>query len=146
LFDRNSSLAAVAGGESGYWVLRWPDGFDLARLRPDLRAIARSTGRAVIATAAGGDGDARLRYFAPQYGNDEDTVTGSACVVLADFWRDRLGDTLTFVQQSPRGGSVRTRHLGDSVEIGGRIEKVACRDDAEQPVHKENHSDHALRR
>lgn len=124
-FDCNPLLAAMSGGDTGYWILCWPDGFDLARLKPDLGAISRSTRRAVIVTSAGvEDGNARLRYFAPQYGSDEDTVTGSACVVLADFWRERLGKNLNFIQQSPGGGLVQTRHLGASIEIGGRVEKI----------------------
>lgn len=121
-FDHPPCASALAGPDNGYWILRWPDGFDIATLQPDLAQISRCTRRAIIATASNplSDGAYRvnLRYFAPQYGNPEDSVTGSACVVLADYWRQ---PQLVLHQRSPRGGTIEAQLNGDSVAIGGQL-------------------------
>src|SRR5690606_33440294 len=76
-FDPAPTHAALAGGDDGYRVLAWPDGTDLRQLQPPLQRIRELDGRALIITAGEADG-VGLRYFAPQYGNDEDAATGSA--------------------------------------------------------------------
>ena len=56
---------------------------DVAALRPDFAAMRRVEGANAIATAPGRNGvDFVSRYFAPNYGVDEDPVTGSAHRVL----------------------------------------------------------------
>jgi len=123
-FGDTTPVASEAGGKNGYLVLRWPAGFDLRTLEPDFEAIARGTTRALIATAAappGNDCDATLRYFAPQYGNPEDSVTGSACALLAAYWP---GSALTFRQCSQRGGLVKSRKRDNTVLISGSIRKA----------------------
>jgi len=95
---------------------------------PDLPAIERMGGRALIVTA-GGDRpgvDCVSRVFAPSAGINEDPVTGSAHCTLGSFWADRLGrDVLTGEQASRRGGTVHMRVGGDRVVLGGRAVTVS---------------------
>jgi predicted PhzF superfamily epimerase YddE/YHI9 len=118
--------AATAGGADGYRILSWPDGTDLHRLRPDVSTIRDFDGRALIITADRGEGRVALRYFAPQYGNDEDAATGSACVVLADYWqRRRRGDRWRMLQQSAAGALFHVRAGGEHVHIGAICAVIA---------------------
>jgi predicted PhzF superfamily epimerase YddE/YHI9 len=79
---------ALAGGASGYKIFEWPAGTDIATVTIE-KSLLLSDGRATILTAASTDYDFVLRYLAPQYGIDEDGATGSANVVLADYWQQR---------------------------------------------------------
>jgi predicted PhzF superfamily epimerase YddE/YHI9 len=115
-------VAAHCGGESGYLVLQWPDGYGLEQLAPQLSALSARSRRALICTSAQpavGAGEIHLRYFAPQYGVYEDAATGSAVRVLADYWSSRFS-SLTVRQCSPEGGRLLSRVAADHVEVGGR--------------------------
>jgi PhzF family phenazine biosynthesis protein len=94
---------------------------DVAALRPDFAAMRRVEGANAIATAPGGDGvDFVSRYFAPNYGVDEDPVTGSAHCVLTPYWAARLGkEQMTARQISARGGELACALRGDRVTIAG---------------------------
>jgi predicted PhzF superfamily epimerase YddE/YHI9 len=120
--------AALAGDERGYLILEWPSGMDLAAVVPDFTRLRHSGGRAIIATQADRrqPWDYTLRYFAPQYGNDEDPVTGSANAVLADYWSRRLQRRrLQALQCSPAGGVVLSRIEAESIYIGGSVALLA---------------------
>lgn len=112
--------AALAGDARGYLVLQWPDDFDLAQLQRPATALAGHTARAVICTAVQSESEGRiqLRYFAPQYGVDEDIATGSAMRILADYWYPRF-DHLTAYQCSFEGGWLFSRRTATHVEVGG---------------------------
>jgi predicted PhzF superfamily epimerase YddE/YHI9 len=119
---RQAQAAAVAGGARDYLVLQWPDGFDLGRLPCPTVALADWTERALICTSARpdwGEGVIQLRYFAPQYGVDEDAATGSAMRVLAQFWSSRFSQLVAY-QSSPAGGMLLSRCTATHVEVGGR--------------------------
>jgi predicted PhzF superfamily epimerase YddE/YHI9 len=94
---------------------------DVAALRPDFAAMRRVKGADAIATAPGRAGvDFVSRYFAPNYGVDEDPVTGSAHCVLTPYWAARLGkEQLTARQISARGGELTCTLRGDRVTIAG---------------------------
>jgi predicted PhzF superfamily epimerase YddE/YHI9 len=65
------------------------------------------------------------RYFAPNFGIDEDPVTGSSHCALAPYWSQKLGRTeMTGYQASARGGEVRVRIEGDRVRLGGKAVTV----------------------
>ncbi|MDY7093928.1 MAG: PhzF family phenazine biosynthesis protein [Acidobacteriota bacterium] len=109
-------------------VLESPEA--VAAMQPDLAALAKVECRGVIVTARGGgsplaasaDGDADFvsRFFAPRAGVPEDPVTGSAHCVLTPYWAKELNrKELTARQISRRGGTVRCRHEGDRVTLGG---------------------------
>jgi predicted PhzF superfamily epimerase YddE/YHI9 len=94
---------------------------EVAALRPDFAAMRRVDGANAIATAPGRDGvDFVSRYFAPNFGVDEDPVTGSAHCVLTPYWAGRLGkEQLTARQISTRGGELTCILRGDRVTIAG---------------------------
>lgn len=94
---------------------------ELDGLVPRLKSIAKLLSRGAIATAPGDRSDFVSRYFAPQFGIDEDPVTGSAHVALAPYWAKRLGKSeLTAIQISPRRGHLHCVMRGDRVDISGR--------------------------
>ena len=67
----------------------------------------RSRGVIVTALSEIDDCDFVSRYFAPNFGIDEDPVTGSAHCLLAPYWAGVLGkNSLRARQISPRGGDL----------------------------------------
>jgi predicted PhzF superfamily epimerase YddE/YHI9 len=110
------------------WLVELDADATVRALAPDLALIARIDARGVIVTARADDGahDFVSRFFAPAAGIPEDPVTGSAHCALAPFWAERLGKTeLVGFQASARGGTVRTRVVGDRVLLGGTAVTVA---------------------
>jgi PhzF family phenazine biosynthesis protein len=95
---------------------------DVAALKPDFGAMRQVPGANAIVTAPGSDGvDFVSRYFAPNYGVDEDPVTGSAHCVLTPYWADRLGKKeLKARQISARGGDLLCTLRSDRVTLAGR--------------------------
>lgn len=94
---------------------------DIRALAPDMGALVRDIGKAVLVTAPGRDCDFVSRYFAPHAGIPEDPVTGSAHCVLIPYWARRLGKaTLEARQISARGGALDCADRGARVAIGGR--------------------------
>jgi PhzF family phenazine biosynthesis protein len=95
---------------------------DVAALRPDFAAMRQVPGADAIVTAPGRDGvDFVSRYFAPNYGIDEDPVTGSAHCVLTPYWAKRLGRNEFRARQiSARGGDLVCTLRGDRVTLAGR--------------------------
>ena len=90
-------------------------------LRPDLKAMKTlHMGEGVIVTAQGKDYDFVSRCFYPEFGIDEDPVTGSAHCNLIPYWAKRLGKTeMTAAQLSQRGGLLWCKLCGDRVWVGG---------------------------
>ena len=119
-FNVAAMRSAIVGEETGYLILEWPAGFDLAELSVDLDLLSSLTRRAVIATSrAREEGDVfYLRYFAPQYGQPEDRVTGSAATVLASYWGCQ---NARFEQRSFEGGEILARLDAETTSISGNI-------------------------
>lgn len=117
--------AAIAGAQDGYLILRFADDFPLRALAAPDASLASHTQRALILTSrstAGAPGAVRLRYFAPQYGTIEDSATGSAMRVLADYWAAQRNILrLTAHQLSARGGELYSLIEADTVWVGGRV-------------------------
>ena len=102
------------------WLAVFETQEQIANLKPDFRKIAEIAGRGVLATAPGNEVDFVSRCFFPNYGVDEDPVTGSAHTTLIPYWAERLGkNELTARQISQRGGTLTCKLLGERVEIGG---------------------------
>lgn len=79
------------------------------------------TSRADVTNRTESEFDFVSRYFAPNFGIDEDPVTGSAHCCLATFWHDRLQKTeFLAYQASARGGVVKVRYEGDRVFLSGQ--------------------------
>ncbi|MAZ87619.1 MAG: hypothetical protein CL693_08230 [Cellvibrionaceae bacterium] len=95
--------------EKGYWVLEVSD--PLEALTPNFGAISASTDRAIILTTTVAaqkpsvERDYSLRYFAPQYGIDEDIATGSANAIAACYWGEKLNKNRLIAEQIPANHS-----------------------------------------
>jgi PhzF family phenazine biosynthesis protein len=91
-------------------------------LKPNFPRVAGLDPHGVIVTATGDAGyDFVSRFFAPNYGINEDPVTGSAHCMLVPFWANRLGkDELRAFQASSRGGELTCTHKGARVELRGK--------------------------
>lgn len=90
--------------------------------QPNFDEIARIDARGLIITAEADRAgvDYVCRFFAPQVGVPEDSVTGSAHCGLSPLWSDRLGrSALRGYQASPRGGFVETERLSERVHLRG---------------------------
>jgi predicted PhzF superfamily epimerase YddE/YHI9 len=103
-------------------------------LQPNFALLKSCHWHGVIVTSradADADADADTefdfvsRYFAPNFGIDEDPVTGSAHCCLATYWHDRLhkSEFLAY-QASARGGVMKVRIAGDRVFLGGQAVTV----------------------
>ena len=94
---------------------------DVAALKPDFAAMRQVPGADAIVTAPGEDDiDFVSRYFAPNYGVDEDPATGSAHCVLTPYWADRLGKRQLRARQiSARGADLICTLRGDRVTLAG---------------------------
>jgi len=93
----------------------------VAALRPDFAAMRQVPGADAIVSAPGdGDIDFVSRYFAPNYGVDEDPATGSSHCILTPYWADRLGKRQLRAQQiSARVGDLLCTLKGDRVTLAG---------------------------
>lgn len=75
---------------------------------------------AVDATVDSSSADFVSRYFAPNYGIDEDPVTGSAHCLLAPYWSSVLGKSELIAHQvSERSGVIACRLQGDRTVLTG---------------------------
>ncbi|MFI1825435.1 PhzF family phenazine biosynthesis protein [Streptomyces sp. NPDC020412] len=117
------------GPQVGDLLVEVADEKTVRSVAPDLAAVATLSRRGVIVTAAAEDPargyDFVSRCFFPNYGIDEDPVTGSAHTALAPFWSERLGRTrLTGLQASARSGLVHTEVRGERTVLTGHAVTV----------------------
>jgi predicted PhzF superfamily epimerase YddE/YHI9 len=126
LLGQRPLRAARAGPENGYLILETATDSDLHQATSPGAALAAHTPRALILTcrmtnSVNGE-HIHYRYFAPQYGTDEDIATGSAMRVLAAYWGTRgLGPRLSALQCSREGGWLRSRAEGETTWVGGHV-------------------------
>lgn len=103
------------------FVAVFEDEATVASLTPDFSAFTDLGSRGVIATAQGQACDFVSRYFAPNFGIEEDPVTGSAHCLPAPYWANVLGQTSMEARQiSARGGEIQCQLDGDRVVLTGR--------------------------
>jgi PhzF family phenazine biosynthesis protein len=96
-------------------------------LRPSFEHLRRLElgGLIVTARAASPACDFVSRFFAPDFGIDEDPVTGVAHCSLGPYWAERLDKTeLVGHQVSRRGGVVKVRVRADRVHLLGQAVTV----------------------
>ncbi len=108
-------------------------------VQPDIARLRQVETRGVIVTAPSSqDGvDIVSRFFAPRFGLDEDSVTGSAHCTLGPYWAERLGrTTLRAFQASARGGSVRVEVAGPRVHLSGQAITVLRGDLLARPTQR----------
>lgn len=93
---------------------------DIARIAPDMSALAKIPFDEVIVTAKGSKSDFVSRMFAPRIGIAEDPVTGAIHCSLIPFWAERLGKKTLYARQiSARGGELFCELKEERVKIGG---------------------------
>lgn len=101
-------------------LLLFEDENTILELEPNLSIIADLPCRGVIATAKGNEVDFVSRFFTPQFGIDEDPVTGSAHTTLTPFWANQLHKTeFSAKQVSKRGGELHCKLVDKRVLITG---------------------------
>lgn len=89
-------------------------------VQPNIPKIAALGKIGLIITAPGTESDFVSRFFAPNYGVNEDPATGSAHCALAPFWSPILGrNTMIGHQLSLRGGKIGVTANGDRVLLFG---------------------------
>jgi len=94
---------------------------DIEQLNPNFFLLNQLDARGVIVSAPGESVDFVSRFFAPQYGVNEDPVTGSAHTSLIPYWSKVLGKSeLAAKQLSKRGGDIYCEFLDKRVKIAGR--------------------------
>ncbi|MEL6274384.1 MAG: PhzF family phenazine biosynthesis protein [Bacteroidota bacterium] len=97
-----------------------PSEAKLRQLTPDSNLLKTFPHRGVIVSAPGDKVDFVSRCFYPNYGIEEDPVTGSAHTLMTPYWVGRLGkNPLTAQQISPRIGDIKCRLEGDRVFLTG---------------------------
>ena len=97
---------------------------DVLEAEPKLELLRELDGRGVVITSLSEHYDFVSRFFAPNYGIDEDPVTGSSFTQLAPYWSQRLGRSKLYAKQvSSRGGEVICELQGDRVAIAGTAVK-----------------------
>ena len=93
---------------------------DILRASPNFEALKALDLRGVAITAQSQTFDFVTRFFAPNFGINEDPVTGSAFTQLAPYWAAQLGKTeLVAKQLSQRGGVVRCNIKNNRLIITG---------------------------
>jgi len=89
--------------------------------RPDLLQLTQLDLRGVIITSQSSQYDFVSRFFAPNYGINEDPVTGSSFTQLAPYWASKLNISQFKAKQiSKRGGEVACELFGERVLISGK--------------------------
>ena len=117
------------GTASGYLLVELQSSDELAAMTPPGEALKPLTDRALLVYVRCPQNDAtptpyRFRYFAPQYGSAEDTATGSAMRLVTAAARTRYTDhEIMAAQLSPGGGLLYGAVEGDTVWVGGQVQK-----------------------
>lgn len=94
---------------------------EILAIQPDFQHLKQLDQRGVIITSKSQKYDFVSRFFAPNYGIDEDPVTGSAYTQLTPLWAEKLGKTcLNAKQVSQRGGELKCEKKGDRIFITGQ--------------------------
>jgi Predicted epimerase, PhzC/PhzF homolog len=86
LMDQPVVHGVNVGGPRGYVILQLANASSVRNCQPDYRLMTALTGRALIVTARVAKAGYVMRYFAPQYGQQEDAATGSANALLVKYW------------------------------------------------------------
>ena len=115
--NQKNEISEVLGAmpESVLFGRYSPDQFDnvaiyeseesVSALNPDFAMFRNLDSRGVIATASSSSYDFVSRYFAPNFGIDEDPVTGSAHCLLTPYWSHIFNkQNMRARQISHRGG------------------------------------------
>jgi len=112
--------APIATLEAEDYLLVFNDEEFVRSVTPNFEVIRNLDKRAVIITAESSKFDFVSRFFIPEYGINEDPVTGSSFTILAPYWASKLGkNVLNARQVSERGGNVHCEVVDNRVKISG---------------------------
>ena len=100
---------------------------DVARVNPDLGAIASLDGTGLIVTAPGRQVDFVSRFFAPQSGINEDPVTGSAHTLLIPYWSRRLKKNSLKPCSFPHGAAISIAQTREAGYTSGDVHAFTCK-------------------
>ncbi len=107
--------------KAGNWIAEVATEGEVLAIEPDMDLLRKVPEGGLIVTAPGDECDFVSRFFAPNYGVDEDDVTGSAHCSLAPFWADKLGKKELLARQlSERGGEIHCTVQGERVLLKGQ--------------------------
>ena len=107
--------------KAGNWIAEVATEGEVLAVDPDMALLRKVPEGGLIVTAPGENCDFVSRFFAPNYGIDEDDVTGSAHCSLAPLWAEKLGkETLLAHQLSDRGGEILCTVQGERVLLKGQ--------------------------
>lgn len=115
-------LTRSASKKVGNYLIELSTEAEVRQLKPDIALLRASVPQGVIVTAKAEKApfDFVSRYFAPNFGVDEDPVTGSAHCALTPYWSRKLDKTeMCGYQASPRGGIVGVRLAGERTLLSG---------------------------
>ncbi|WP_457746963.1 PhzF family phenazine biosynthesis protein [Sulfurimonas sp.] len=102
------------------YIVVFDDGVDITKLQPKLEELKKLDLRGVCITTTDKEYDFVSRFFAPNYGIDEDSVTGSAYTQLTPYWAKRLNKKSFISKQlSTRGGELSCKLEDNRVFISG---------------------------
>lgn len=88
---------------------------------PAIAEIKALGHRGLLLSAPGNEVDFVSRCFFPNYGIDEDPVTGSAHTLMTPYWADRLGKNhMTAMQLSDRRGWLKCEIVEEKVKLTGK--------------------------
>lgn len=126
------------GSPSDYCLMVLTCESDLHQLKIRNTCMIQFTRRALIAVAPSKTPsyDYALRYFAPQYGQNEDQATGSAHAQAAVYWQKRLGKRhVKGIQRFELGGGFLVSRdkqwqyvRGKAIEISSPLDDTAIRE------------------
>jgi PhzF family phenazine biosynthesis protein len=115
-------IKEMAKGTDDYLALIDSEASLLA-LEPNFLRLADLNTRGLIVTAPGTSTDIASRCFFPNFGINEDPVTGSAHTLLTPFWAKKLGkSSITAIQGGARKGQLQCTLKGDRVELSGKAQ------------------------
>ncbi|UFU00097.1 PhzF family phenazine biosynthesis protein [Radiobacillus kanasensis] len=90
------------------------------QVKPNYESMKKLDGSVIVTTSVSEKYDMVSRYFAPQIGVNEDSVTGSAHCALALYWSKKWNKKeFKAYQASERSGELQLSLKEDSVEIIG---------------------------
>jgi predicted PhzF superfamily epimerase YddE/YHI9 len=120
----NCRRLARTNRPKGYWIAELNNARAVTQfaLTPTIVSALQQHALVITAPSTSQDFDIIFRYFAPAYGANEDSATGSAASILWPFWQALLTPTLRCYQASPEGGLMTlTNGPQDCVLVYGQV-------------------------
>lgn len=109
--------------KEGYLLLQTKDIKQLKSYQPDFEKIKKIDNRAFIVFSNelySKEGLIIFRYFAPQYNNNEDSATGSAAAILAQYFGTQFNiKKINLFQASKKGAVMTAYHESNNLLVCG---------------------------